>query len=308
MAKSHINASMFPAATRYYTQYEGKRCALPLLADTYGLYYNKTLFKKAGITQPAEDDQRAHRRREEADAAEQGRLVQGRRPRPDIGFYENVPERWVAAFGGKWTDAKGNVDPREAARLGEVAQVAEEPHRLVRVQEPREVPGGARRRVLLVDAFEIGKLAMVIDGEWRVAFIQNEHPELNYGTAPLPVDDAHPELYGSGYINGTIIGIPKNGGTRRPGVGSRQVPDDEHARARGAVERAPQRAVDVGLDALEGADVPDAHFAPFLKIFANPKSGTSPITASGQSYINLVQQFVIKWQAGKVKDLAGGPA
>ncbi len=52
---------------------------------------------------------------------------------------------------------------------------------------------------------------MNFDGEWRVAFIQNEHPDLNYGTAPMPVDDAHPELYGSGYINGTIIGIPRGG-------------------------------------------------------------------------------------------------
>src|ERR1700704_4540022 len=36
MKSSHISASMFPAATQYYTQYKGKRCALPLLADTYG--------------------------------------------------------------------------------------------------------------------------------------------------------------------------------------------------------------------------------------------------------------------------------
>ena len=50
---------------------------------------------------------------------------------------------------------------------------------------------------------------MNFDGEWRVAFIHNEHPNLDYGTAPMPVDDAHPELYGSGYINGTIIGIPR---------------------------------------------------------------------------------------------------
>ena len=56
MKKDDIDASMFPPAPRYYTQYEGKRCALPLLADDYGLYYNKTLFKAAGITQPAEDD------------------------------------------------------------------------------------------------------------------------------------------------------------------------------------------------------------------------------------------------------------
>jgi multiple sugar transport system substrate-binding protein len=52
--------------------------------------------------------------------------------------------------------------------------------------------------------------------------------------------------------------------------------------------------------------LPDAHFAPFLKIFANPKSGTSPIMASGASFTNLVQTFVAKWQAGKVKDLPAG--
>ena len=44
--------------------------------------------------------------------------------------------------------------------------------------------------------------------------------------------------------------------------------------------------------------IPDAHFATFLKVFANPKSGTSPIMASGVSYTNLVQNFVTKWQAG----------
>ena len=69
------------------------------------------------------------------------------------------------------------------------------------------------------NAFENGKLAMNLDGEWRVAFIAAEHPKLHYGTAPMPVDDAKPTLYGSGYINGTIIGIPKNGKQPRPGLG-----------------------------------------------------------------------------------------
>jgi multiple sugar transport system substrate-binding protein len=52
MKKDHIDASMFPPAPRYYTQYQGKRCALPLLADDYGLYYNKSMFAKAGIKSP----------------------------------------------------------------------------------------------------------------------------------------------------------------------------------------------------------------------------------------------------------------
>ncbi len=33
-----------------YTQFEGTRCALPLLGDAYGLYYNKDAFKAAGIS------------------------------------------------------------------------------------------------------------------------------------------------------------------------------------------------------------------------------------------------------------------
>ena len=52
LKKDHIDPSMFPPAPRYYTQYEGKRCALPLLADDYGLYYNKKMFRAAGIKSP----------------------------------------------------------------------------------------------------------------------------------------------------------------------------------------------------------------------------------------------------------------
>jgi multiple sugar transport system substrate-binding protein len=51
---------------------------------------------------------------------------------------------------------------------------------------------------------------------------------------------------------------------------------------------------------------PDAHFSTFLKIFANPKSSTSPILASGQAYTNSVQNFFTKWQAGHGGNLAAG--
>src|SRR5438874_5852036 len=50
--KDHVSLNQFPKTSLYYTQYRGKRCALPLLADAYGLSYNKTLFRKAGIKGP----------------------------------------------------------------------------------------------------------------------------------------------------------------------------------------------------------------------------------------------------------------
>src|SRR5262245_49996663 len=52
LKKSKIDSNIFPAATRYYTQYKGTRCALPLLADVYGFYYNKKLLAAAGYSRP----------------------------------------------------------------------------------------------------------------------------------------------------------------------------------------------------------------------------------------------------------------
>src|SRR5207244_3225804 len=41
--------SVIPQAARNYTSYKGKQCTLPMLADTYGLYYNTDMFTKAGL-------------------------------------------------------------------------------------------------------------------------------------------------------------------------------------------------------------------------------------------------------------------
>jgi multiple sugar transport system substrate-binding protein len=109
MKQSGISTSMFPATTNYYTQYGGKKCALPLLADTYGLYYNKTLFKQAGISGPPKTIAQLT-----ADAKKltvrnpDGSLKQVGLD-PFIGFYENVPERWILPWGGTYTDSSGKA-------------------------------------------------------------------------------------------------------------------------------------------------------------------------------------------------------
>ncbi|MGZ4348560.1 MAG: extracellular solute-binding protein [Gaiellaceae bacterium] len=303
LKQSNISVSQFPAATQYYTQYGGKRCALPLLADTYGLYYNKALFKAAGIAAAPKTIQELT-----ADA----KKLTVRNPDgslkvvgfdPFIGFYENVPERWVTAFGGKWNDAQGGAilasQPGWTKWLTWMKSLIDwyGYKNLVRFQ------AGLGDEFSASNAFEAGKVAMNLDGEWRVAFIQAEHPTLDYGTAPMPTND--PSLYGSGYINGTIIGIPKNGKhTQQAWDFVKWVTTNTHALAEfsNAIKNVPSTTASTHSKEL----VPDTHFATFLKIFANPKSGTSPIEASGASYTNAVQNFATKWQAGTVKNLASG--
>ena len=122
----------------------------------------------------------------------------------------------------------------------------------------------------------------------------------------MAVDDSNPSLYGSGYINGTIIGIPKNGHhTAQAWDLVKYLTTNTHALAElsNGLRNVPSTSASTHSKEL----IPDTHFETFLKIFSNPKSGTSPIMASGASYTNLVQSFMTKWQAGKVsvKDLPG---
>ena len=303
--KSHISTSIFPPATMYYTQYAGTRCALPLLADVYGLYYNKALFKKAGLTGPP---------RTMSQLTAYAKKLTQRNPDgslkvmgidPFIGFYENVPERWAAAFGAKWNDAKGNAILSKSPGWAKWLKWEKNLIDWYGYNNVVKFQAGLGDEFSSSNAFETGKLAMNLDGEWRVAFIANEHPTLQYGTAPIPVDDAQPGLYGSGYINGTIIGIPKNGHhTDQAWDLVKYLTTNTHALAvlSNGLRNVPSTEASTHSKEL----IPDANFSTFLKAFANPKSSTSPIKASGVSYTNLVQSFATKWQAGKVKDLGSG--
>src|SRR4029078_8403622 len=49
MNRGGIRDSIFPPAPRSYTQFDGTRCSLPMLADAYGLYYNEDMLKPPGL-------------------------------------------------------------------------------------------------------------------------------------------------------------------------------------------------------------------------------------------------------------------
>ena len=112
MKQRRHRASNFPASAQYYTQYKGMRCALPMLADVYGLYYNKALFTKAGITAPPKTiteltaDAKKLTTRKNADGSLK---VVGYDP--FFGFYQNTPGALRDRCSGrKW------VDDRAASR------------------------------------------------------------------------------------------------------------------------------------------------------------------------------------------------
>jgi multiple sugar transport system substrate-binding protein len=307
MKRDGITAEQFPQAVQDYTQFQGKRCALPMLADTYGLYYNKALFKQAGISAPPKTMSEL--------TADAKKLTQRNSDGtlnvvgfdPAQGFYENAPAHYGPLFGAQWVDGSNHSTIAKSPGWADFLNWQKNLidfygyDKLVRWQ------AGAGDEFSASNAFERGKLAMEIDGEYRTAFVKAEHPKLDYGTAPMPVSDSHPELYGAGYVTGNIIGIPKESKHKDAAWELvKYVTTDEHALAilANGLRNVPTTTTSLSSKEL----VSDPRFDVFLKIFANPKTATTPITAAGSANQELFQNFVVKWQAGKATDLQGGLA
>src|SRR3954452_6047655 len=163
MAKDHVDASAFPKAVQYYTSYQGTQCALPMLADTYGLYYNKALFKKAGIASPPKTMSEL--------AADAKKLTQ-KNPDgtfkvvgydPAQGFYENAPAHYGPVFGAKWVDDQGK-SALAAGGWDDFLKWSKELIDFYGYDKLTRWQAGAGDEFSPQNAFERGKLAMNIDG------------------------------------------------------------------------------------------------------------------------------------------------
>ncbi|HVD10434.1 MAG TPA: ABC transporter substrate-binding protein [Gaiellaceae bacterium] len=307
MERDGVDPSVFPEVSQYYTEYDGKRCALPVLADTYGLYYNKDLFAKAGLSGPPKTI---------SELTEYAKKLTEKNPDgslkvvgfdPISGFYENAAAHYGPSWGAKWIDDEGkstlSTDPGWAKYLQWKKDLIDwyGYDNLVKFQT------GAGDEFSPSNAFERGKLAMNMDGEWRVAFIENETPDLNYATAPFPVADESPDLYGAGYVTGSIVGIPKTSDHKDQAWELlKYLATDDHALATlsNGIRNVPTTTSSLTSDELE----PDPNFATFLDVFGNENSSTTPITLVGAANQELFEAFVAKWQAGRISDLQAGLA
>ncbi len=301
LARDGIDVGVLTEATQSYTRTAGRQWALPLLADTYGLYLNAALLGEAGYGRPptttTELVQYARRlTRRNADGTL--RIV-GFNPLFD--FYENDVAVFGHMFGARWTAADGRSslagDPRWAQMFDWQKALVEwyGYEDLVRFGAELGNEFGP------ANAFQTGQLAMCVDGEWRVAFMAGEAPALDYFTAPLPVRDGLAGIYGSGYINGSVIGIAAEAtSVEESWELVRYLALDDRALVKLANGLRNVPSTKTALTAPEL--VADERFAVFLDIFAHPKSASMPVEVTGAGQ-DLLASLAAEWQAGQVTDL-----
>ncbi|KOV81318.1 sugar ABC transporter substrate-binding protein [Streptomyces sp. NRRL WC-3618] len=298
-------ATTFPKAMSEYTQYEGDRCAVPLLGDAYGLYYNKTAFQKAGIAGPPKTWSEF-----EADAKKltvpQGDTYKQLGFMPDYHGWETTTEHYMGQFGPTYFDTSGKstvaTDPAVADAMALQKKLVDE---LGGFQKLEKFRSGLGDEWGPKHPFQTGQVAMQLDGEWRLGMALDAKPGFEIGVAPLPVPDDKADQYGKGYITGTIAGIAATSKKQNAAwelVKYITTDTDAVVGFSNAIHNVPST-----LEALKSPKLKyDPRFKTFLDIAANPHSTTSPASINGGVYLTTIQQLGYDYESGKATDLKAG--
>ncbi|MFF4171125.1 ABC transporter substrate-binding protein [Streptomyces sp. NPDC001744] len=299
----------FPKVLRDYTQFEGKRCSLPLLSDAYGLYYNKDAFRKAGLDPEAPP-------KTWSEFTEVAKKLT--KPKGDsyerLGFMPNYlgyetsfshyMSQWKHAYFDK--DGASNVarDPGFAKAMTYQKSLVDALGGFQKLDRYRTTFGdewGAKH------PFHTGQVAMQLDGEWRLKFTQQHKVGFDIGVAPLPVADDEAAEYGKGYLSGTIMGMaPQSKKQNAAWELIKYMTTDTDAVVAFANEIG---NVPSTLEALKSPKLTlDPRFKTFLDIARHPASSTSDGAVNGSAYEETLQKFAQQYEKGQVTDLKKGLA
>jgi multiple sugar transport system substrate-binding protein len=216
---------------------DGTYACLPWSCDLDALFWNKDLFAAAGL-----DPERPPQTMEElVEVAAKLTLRDEAGELTQVGFVPGFPrshtDLYARMFGGAWVSddgAKLTVDSRpmvdalswqrqlyglyDREEFEEFAS-AFTPYltsrhatfagrRLSCHQCHRSAP--AREDKLPDFGFYMGKIAMMVDGQWQVGpnGIHGFQPDLSYGVAPVPPPTDYPESANSSVVDGPVVLIP----------------------------------------------------------------------------------------------------
>jgi multiple sugar transport system substrate-binding protein len=303
-----IDMSQFPAPALQYTAFNGVQCSLPFMTDTFGFYYNKDMFANAGITGPPKTT---------TELMDDAKKLTVFNPDGSIKVAGFVP--WMAGYyccgfnvltmatiwNAQWYDSSGKAafatDPAWTQAFQWQKQLVD----FYGADNLAKFVAGSADEFGSAEDFEIGRTAMMIDGEWRNAFIKDAAPTLSYDTAPYPMADSNQANYGSGLSGGTVIGIPRGA----PNEAEAWLLIDYMATDTATLVYMANTVnnVPTTLDSLSSPDlVTTPQFQVFLEIFQNPNSTYKPGTKIGIQDQNILSDFADKWESGDIPDLAAG--
>jgi multiple sugar transport system substrate-binding protein len=296
IARDGVDMSQFSPTVKSYTEFKGTRCAMPMLADVYGLYYNKTLLHAAGFSAPPKTLSELESMAEKLTTYNADGSIKTLGFNPTMGWYENAPAHYGPAAGAEWLKPDGTSAISSSQGWTELMQWQKSFVETIGWDKLNAFTSGLGQEFSAGNAFQTGQVAMNMDGEYRTAFIADQAKNLNYGTAPFPTADDRTALYGGGYLTGNIIGISK--GSKQPELAwalLKYLTTDTSAVVKLANGL---KNVPTTMAALKSPDLQvSEQYKTFLDVAADKNVATTPASPLGAGYQQSFQDYWNKYQS-----------
>lgn len=200
-------ADFIPASLRQ-CRFRGRLYAMPYLIDVNALLWNKQAFREAGM-----DPERPPRTLEELEEAAVKLTVREGDTIKRLGL-KPVDEENVLTqlFGGTlYDEGRNQVTPDNPGNLAALKWYVALLDRMGGYQKVNEYNSGFGQAQSANNPFFVGKVAMMINGEWNPWWCHKYAPGLDYGVAPLPYPAARPDLARSTWLGGNMFCIASGG-------------------------------------------------------------------------------------------------
>lgn len=294
--RDKVNLDDIPKVVRGYTSYKGNQCTLPALADTSALMMNTEQLQAAGITTPPKtlDELEADGLKLTTYNADGSIKHLGFNPL--MSFEENSPEHFAPMINGTWLSKEGKSEIGTSAGWKKLIAWQKAYVDKIGYAKLQAFTAGLGQEFAADNPFQTGQISMVIDGEYRTAFIKSQTPSLQYETAPTPVMTGY-GTYGASYIAGNVAGIAK--GSKNPELAWALL---KYL----SLNTSAQVSIGNGLknvptitSALNSPNLEvDANYKTFINAAKNPATITSPATADGAAYIGTFTKMWTAYQSG----------
>ncbi len=304
LKKDHIASSTFVQGPFQSSKFDGKQCSLPSMSDAYGLYFNTAALKAAGYTAPPRtlDDLEAMALKMTTYNPDGSIKTLGFDPL--MGFYENQANAFSAVTGASWMKHGKSAISQDSAwtdlMTWQKAFVDK-----IGYAKLKSYTAGLGDEWSANNAFQTGQVAMMIDGEWRGAFIASQKPGLQYGTAPFPTGSGHEDLYGSGLSMSSYVGIStRSKNADLAWLLTKFLATDTKSLAylTNELQNIPTTKAALNSPQLKIS----SQFKTFLDIAGNKHVYYVPQTSAGSTPVTTMQNYWEQYQSGHGGDLQSG--
>ncbi|HBL10587.1 MAG TPA: ABC transporter substrate-binding protein [Cyanobacteria bacterium UBA11162] len=161
-------------------KYNGRTYGLPKDFSTLGLFYNKKLFEKAGLSTPPKtwDELEDYSQKLTLD-----RNQDGRREQYGLGIVPELPRQYfmIKAFDGDLANEQGYATFASPNSLKGLQDVINQYRKDRSSVVPSDVGASSASEML-----GQGRVGMVIEGNWAIPYLQETFPTIEFGTTEIP--------------------------------------------------------------------------------------------------------------------------